>query len=185
MNLRHKLGRAIAGKSGLLTKEDFGDWEAYVQAYGGKKKSGVIPWNAWSAQRREYRGTTYACIRKIAQAVAGVPLHLYVPEGSGAIRDRKRIPVSDESKAFLSEQSLSKLAVMASESVEEVTDHPALDVFKRANGSMTRFQLFDRTMVDMGLNGNSYWELVSNKTDEQNRCVPGADQHAASRQDGA
>lgn len=165
MSFRTKLAKRILGKSTALSIEDFGggdDWRSFSSIFHGRKKSGEISWNDWAAQRREYRGTTYACIRKIAPAVAAAPLHLFIPEGNSEIRASKRIPVNDEMKVFLLTRPHCKAIMIVNEGLEEITDHAALDVFKKANGSMTRSQLFDRTMIDMMLNGNAYWEPIEN-----------------------
>lgn len=137
-------------------------FEAFLSLFGDTKKTGEIKWSDYAAQRKEYRGTTYACIRKIGPAVAAAGLHLYIPEGS-SVRESRRMPISDETKAFLSSVSFCKAIMAISEPVEEVTQHPALEVFKRANGSMTRHQLFDMTMINLILNGNCYWHPVMNK----------------------
>lgn len=164
MSIRQRIARKLIGKE-ALGKSDFGDFGAFVQMYGGKSKTGEIGWSDYDRQRKEYRGTSYACIRKIAPAVAATPLHLFIPAGSSAVREAKRIPVADEMKEFLLKQQHCKAQMIAnSEEVEEVTKHPALDVFKRANGAMSQAQLFDMSMVYMGLNGNCYWEPILNQT---------------------
>jgi HK97 family phage portal protein len=150
------------GKSAenVLTRADFG----LTGIFKANKKTGEIPWNDYRAQQNEYKGTPYACIRKIAPAVAAAGLHLYIPEGS-SIRESKRMPTTDDTKAFLSSISFCKAIMAISEPVEEITRHPALDVFKRANGSMTRHQLFDMTMIYLTLNGNCYWHPVLNEAE--------------------
>jgi HK97 family phage portal protein len=162
MNLRYKIGKRIMGKAAPEDFDKAPGYGAFLSLFGDKKKTGEIPWNDYTAQRREYRGTTFACIRKIAPAVAAAGLHLYVPEGS-SIRESKRMPIGDETKAFLSSVSFCKMIMTVSESVEEVTQHPALDVFKRANDSMSRHQLFDLTMINLTLHGNCYWHPVLNE----------------------
>lgn len=139
-------------------------FEAFMTMMGGKKLSGEIAWDDYAAQRKEYRGTTYAAIQKIGPAVAAAPLHLFMPEGKGDIRAEKRIAVEGEIKEFLSKQPFCKsiMTMSGSENLEEITDHAALDVFKRANGSMTRHQLMYSVMMNMVLYGNNYWEPVFN-----------------------
>jgi HK97 family phage portal protein len=165
MRFRDKIAvkLAVSGKSAALGKDDFGDWMGFTQAYGMKRNSGEIPWNDYTAQRQQYKGTTYACIQKIAAAVAAASLHLFIPEGNGEVRKAKRKAVSNEMKSFLLTRPHCKAVMMINEEVEEITRHPALDVFKRANGSMTRFQLFEMSMINMGLNGNNYWEPIDNE----------------------
>lgn len=160
MNIRMKLANMLAKSA--LTKADFGDESFWTQLVGNKKISGGIPWNAWSSQKQEYRGTTYACIRKIAPAVAAAPLRLFIPASNDSRQSSKRVAVSDDRKEFLGELDFCKQTMSQNEDVEEITDHPALDVFKRANGSMTRYQLFDNMMINMGLHGNEYWHPVMN-----------------------
>jgi HK97 family phage portal protein len=164
MNLRYKIGKRIMGKAAPEDFDKAPGYGAFLSLFGGKKNAGEIPWDDYSAQRKEYKGTTFACIRKIASAVAAAGLHLYVPEGN-SIRESKRMPIADETKAFLKSLAFCKMTMTISESVEEVTDHAALDIFARANGAMSRHQLFDKTMVDMILNGNCYWRPIMNKTD--------------------
>ena len=162
MSIRYKIGKRIMGKSAESFDKAPG-FEAFLSLFGDTKKTGEIRWNDYAAQRKEYKGTPYACIRKIGPAVAAAGLHLYVPKGSSAVRESKRIPVTDETNTFLSSVAFCKAALTISESVEEVTENPALDVFKRANGSMSRHQLFDMTMMDLTLNGNCYWHPVMNE----------------------
>lgn len=162
MSIRTKIARAIIGKS-ALSKSDFGDWDAFLASIGQKKNPGQIAWNNYTRQRQEYRGTVFACVRKIAPAVAAVPLKLYIPSGND-IRESKRIAVDDDTKAFLLTRRHCKAVMEISEDVEQITDHAALDVFTRAQGSMTQYQLMDRTMVDLCLNGNCYWHPILNET---------------------
>jgi HK97 family phage portal protein len=142
-----------------------------MQMFGGKTDTGEIAWNNWQAQQRQYRGTPYACIRKIAPAIAAASLHLFIPEGSGdsrkfpSIKASNRIPVADEVKNFLLTRPHCKAVMAVNEGIEEIASHPALDVFNKANGSMTRSQLFEKLGMDMTLYGNEYWHPVMNKTE--------------------
>lgn len=165
MRFRDKVAMRLIGKSSGLSKADFGDdawWSGMIRQ---KKTSGTIAWNNWTAQRQEYRGTTYACIRKIAPAVAAASFHLFIPAGNDKRNSSKRIELDDKRKEFLSGIPFCKQIMKLNEDVEEITNHPALDVFKRANGSMTRYQLFDNLMINMGLNGNEYWHPVLNENE--------------------
>jgi HK97 family phage portal protein len=161
MSIRTKIARLIVGKAAGQDFDKAPGFEAFMSMFGGKKKTGEIRWNDWAAQRKEYRGTTFACIRKIAPAVASAPLHLYMPAGNG-IRESKKLPIDDDTKAFLLTRPHCKAAMDIVEDIEEITEHPALEIFKRANGAMSKYQLFDRTIVDMCLNGNCYWLPVLN-----------------------
>jgi HK97 family phage portal protein len=163
MSIRTKLARAIIGKS-ALSKSDFGDWDSFIAGIGQKKKTGEILWNDYAGQRRQYKGTTYNCINKIAPAVAAVPLHLFIPDGND-VREEKKISVDDDMKAFLLTRPHCKAIMKVSEDVEEITDHAALDIFTRANGAMSRHQTFELLIIDMKLYGNCYWLPIMNQTD--------------------
>lgn len=165
MSWRVKLAKTLIGKR-ALSVEDFGGQEGlmgFTQLMGGKKVSGQIPWNNYTLQRQEYRGTTYAGIKKIGAAVSSASLHLFVPDGNSDVRKTKRIPVADERLKFLKEQPFIKRILTPNENAEEITDHAALDVFKKANGSMTRSQLMLDLVINLMLNGNCYWEPIENE----------------------
>jgi HK97 family phage portal protein len=157
--------------AGKLSKDDFGDWDAFIQAYGTQKNTGEISWNNYSMLRKQYSSTTYSCIRKIAPKVAAVPLHLYIPKGSGNERARRRVaPVSDETKGFLDTQAFIK-AMDIREDVEEITAHSILDLLNGANNRMTRYQIFDRTITELELTGECFWRLIYDDQDAAPRAI--------------
>ena len=173
MRFRDKVAMKLAG-SGGSPHQDFDKapgFETFMSMYGGKTETGEIAWNNWSAQRKQYKGTPYACIRKIAPAIAAASLHLFIPEGNGnaskfpSVKASRRCAIADDTKNFLLTRPHCKAAMAVNENVEELTQHPALDVFKRANGSMTRSQLFDKLGIDMVLHGNTYWHPIMNNAD--------------------
>ena len=168
MSLRLKIASRIAGKAAAQDFDKAPGWDAFMALFGQALDSGQIRWDNWAAQRKQYKGTPYVCIRKIAPGVASAPLSLFIPDGGDKIRASKRIPIDDKTKQFLSTLAFCKATMESADKVEEITDHLALDIFKRANGAMSRYQLFDMTMVNLGLNGNAYWKLVGN----QNNAVP-------------
>ena len=49
--------------------------------------------------------------------------------------------------------------------VEEVTDHPFLDLMNRVNPFHTRFWLWAQTMTFLELTGNAYWHIAHNRLD--------------------
>jgi HK97 family phage portal protein len=170
-NIRQKLAGLMMKSAGVLSKVDFEDWDAYIQAYGTKKNTGEILWDNYSTLRKQYNGTAYACIRKIAPKIAAVPLHLYIPEGGGNEGARRRIaPVGDETKAFLATLPFIK-AMDIREDVEEVTAHSILDLLNGANNRMTRYQIFDRTVTELELTGECYWRLIYDEKDAAPRAI--------------
>lgn len=162
MNFRGRIIKAVSRAMG----QDFDkapSFDAFMTMFGGAKASGEIAWNNYAAQRKEYRGTTYASIQKIGAAVSAAPLHLFIPDGNGDVKKTKRASVSGDTRKFLNEQPFIKRILAQTDGVEEITEHPALDVLNKANGSMTRSQLMFDVMINLMLNGNNYWEPIENK----------------------
>lgn len=51
---------------------------------------------------------------------------------------------------------------MASADIEEVIDHPIIDIFQNVNPFMNQFDLWELSTVYQELTGNAYWYLVKN-----------------------
>lgn len=172
MREKPKLAHRIIGKlAQALSKNDFGDWEAVINAYGMGKQTGEIRWSEYARLRSQYKGTTYANIRKIAPAVAATPLHLFIPESNdNGSRTIKRAPVSDEMKSYAFAQPHVK-AMNIRKGVEEITSHAILDLLNGKNQRMTRSQIFERIVTDLELTGESYGRLIYDDNDVAPRAI--------------
>lgn len=130
---------------------------------------------------KAYRSWVYICANKNSNTVAQQQLRLYVAKPSKTTKlhaptkavSRKQLNYLD------SLSSISNLkSVRLSQQVEEVLDHPFLDLMKNVNNFTNSFDLWDTTMLGQELTGNSYWYVVMDSLlgiPEQLWIVPSAD----------
>lgn len=115
MNLLQKIASSLQKKTNPLI-------EAMTPSFA--YTGGAIQPQDFSKQVQAYRSWVYACVTKIAPAVASAKLKLFV----------KR-----------------------SKEVEELTEHPFLDLMKNVNPFMNKFDLKEGTSIFLLLTGNNYW----------------------------
>ena len=105
-----------------------------------------------------YSDVVYACVRLIAESVAGVELKLCV-----ATRPGDRAPAAPtRSLGRRSVESIRKTAPAWSRKaavVEEITDHPLLDLLDRPNPVMSGTALLAVTAAALELAGVAYWSV--------------------------
>jgi HK97 family phage portal protein len=160
---REPLARRLARWLGLK------DAAAPVQRAGDVGDLGSIDvWGAWRAPSDEelvksYRGTAFACANLCAEGVASVPLRLYAVtrEGDAPPRCRTRGVSSARLKALSRTPSLSARIGKAVR-VDEVVDHPVIDLLERVNDELDGFSLIELTDLYMEIIGSAYWYLPRN-----------------------
>jgi HK97 family phage portal protein len=117
-----------------------------------------------------YSSWTYICSSLNARACASVPLRLY-----GAVKTRGSkikwagtdvpVPTRPVSKArrkqFEATRSLQPYLTKAVD-VEEITEHPFLDLIQNVNPFSNMSDLMELTVTFMDLTGSAYWYLVRN-----------------------
>lgn len=148
---------------------------------GQKPKAGnvfVLPWDAgrekikptdFEKQINSFYGTVYVCASKNAQAVAAANLKLYVKKKSKSTKflfDTK--PVTKGQKSYLYSKPNIYGKVRKSVDIEEMTEHPVLDMFQAVNKFRNQFDLWEETGLFLELTGNAYWWIIKN-----NLGVPG------------
>ena len=114
---------------------------------------------------RAYKSWIYMCANKNATSVAQVPLRLYVakPErGMKLIIPTK--PIRKETSDFLrSSPGLANLdQVKKAVEIEEVLEHPFIDLMRNVNNFANRFDLWESTELFQELTGNAYWYVIAN-----------------------
>jgi len=127
----------------------------------------ATPNDYWSLVRA-YRNWVYVCANKNAISVASVPLRLYVAKQS--TKSRVFVPtkkVDFKKRKFLETNvGLQQLDIFRKAvEVEEVLEHPFLDLMKNVNNFMNQFSLFEMTQLYQELTGNSYWLIVRGQDD--------------------
>lgn len=106
-----------------------------------------------------YRSLVYSCVNLNANAVARTPLRLYATTKRGQPRP-KHVPVRAVGRT--TKHRLKSLAYAAktmanADEVEEVTEHPLLDVVMRPNDRTGHIQLIRYTVMSMDVVGDAYW----------------------------
>lgn len=121
------------------------------------------------------RGWSFTCIDKNAKAVAQTPLRLYKVNGVKKTSKIKSVPVSHARHKFLH----TKLAerVNTSDVIEEVTEHPILDLLNDVNPNTNAFDLKDITVRFLEAIGVDYWYLERGVGDDIINIWPLLSQH--------
>jgi len=103
-----------------------------------------------------YIETVYACATYNAQAVAAVPIKLYARTGAGQTRPRATTrPVTKAVRARLEKSNI----VQPGEDVDEIVEHPLLDLLAEANEVLDQYSLLMVTELHLDLVGRAYWYL--------------------------
>lgn len=119
-----------------------------------------------SAMVRAFIGWTYVCCSINAQTSASVPLKMYVvrrSRGSKALNCLTREVPREVRLELYERKHLARWTRKATaEDIEEITEHPFLDVLDAANPIENGFDLLYRVFMFLGLTGNAYWYLLMN-----------------------
>jgi HK97 family phage portal protein len=130
-------------------------------SYGGTIE--VVQPQDFDAQVAQYRSWVYVCSSKNSTSVANATLRLYLAKpakGMKSILPTKAITKETYEHLRL-KPGLTKTVTKAYE-IEEILDHPILDLFSAVNATMNRFDLWENTELFLELTGNSYWFIVNN-----------------------
>ena len=124
----------------------------------GKKKN--VPLNARQLIQR-YRSWPYACANKNAISCAQIPLRLYANKPTKSSKSRfKTKNVSAKQLKYLDSSAILRKYTNSGVEVEEVVDHPLLDLLYNVNDFMNGFELMETTYLFLELTGNAYWFIV-------------------------
>lgn len=115
---------------------------------------------------KAFRSLVYTAAMKNATSVASAPLRLYVSKPSKTAKSRfptKQIDSCTKDFLFSKQHLLNIPTVRKSVDIDEVVEHPILDLLSRVNPYMTLFELLELTDLHEELTGNSYWYLPINR----------------------
>lgn len=115
-----------------------------------------------------YKSWAYICCSKNAVTVASQPLRLYVARDTNSkIRGYKTREIERSELKYLTSNKAGNIAslpaVRKSVKIDEVLDHPFLDLVHSVNPFMNMFELFELLTLHEDLTGNSYWYILDNK----------------------
>ena len=134
-----------------------------------------------------FRHWVFVCVRRNAESIAETKLRLYVTRRTRqtANRMKTRAVAKHRQDELFSRPSLTK-ALSAATDIEEVTEHPILELLRNVNGEENRFDLFEKRETFLQLVGNAYWYIVLNRLNRPLelrtlpahwvRAIPGKDQ---------
>ncbi len=122
--------------------------------------------SSMAAMVRAFIGWTYVCCSINAQTSASVPLKMYVvrrSRGSKGLNCLTREVPREVRMELYERKHLARWTRKAeAEDIEEITEHPFLDVLDAANPVENGFDLLYRIFMFLGLTGNAYWYLLMN-----------------------
>lgn len=112
---------------------------------------------------KRYVSWVYACASINATSVASVPLRLYVSKQSNGqkfLAQTKK--VSSKQKDYLFAEPTLQYALTKAVDVEEVVEHPFLDLMEQVNPYSNGFDLLENWILFQELTGNCYTLMVKN-----------------------
>lgn len=105
-----------------------------------------------------YKSWVYVCASKNSNAVAAAPLRLYVGKQK---KDTKILVKTKKLEKIVSDRLWKQGNLIPyhrkAVELEEVIEHPFLDMIKAVNPLINRFDLWDGTELWLELTGNAYW----------------------------
>lgn len=127
----------------------------------GMSQEAIQP-NDFDALVNAYRSWSYICINMNATTVAQQKLKLYVAKQQGQKIIGQTRQVEKKVKDYLFTHYSHLNCVTKAVDIEQVTEHPFLDLMKNVNNFMNRFDLWETTQMFLELTGNSYWYVINN-----------------------
>ena len=105
-----------------------------------------------------YQGICYACAKLNAQMLTAVPLKLYVQTRAGerAARHPRRA-ITAKTKQWLDHQPQIAARTKSAVVIEEVEDHPLLELLDTVNDYLDGHNLLELTTTYLEMEGNAYW----------------------------
>ena len=152
------------GQKSLPTINDETAWNS-GRSWGAGVSAMSRPYAEKLDQVEQYASWIYICIKANGWGIASTPLRLYVKRGTGTKRF-KTFPTRALAKpelAWLKTRQHAKAAILAGADIEEVTEHPFLDLMKNVNPYQNRTDLWESTTMFLDLTGEGYWLLEKDR----------------------
>jgi len=111
----------------------------------------------------ELKGAAWTCISMNAGTCATFPPQLFVTTGSGQPRPKCATrPLGREQTLRLKSMPHLASRLKSADRVEEVLDHPLLNLLSRANPVHNGFDLLELTQIYLEVHGKAFWYLNKN-----------------------
>lgn len=122
-----------------------------------------IPAEDYRSLVNKYTSWVYACARTNSVNCAQIPLRLYAKKPKGKFtRLKPTREISDKQMAWLMKSPYLHRKIAQGDKVEEVLDHPFIDLMKNVNEFDNEFDLLESLFLFQELTGNAYWNILHN-----------------------
>jgi len=115
-------------------------------------------------QLRSYRSWVYCASSLNAQSVAQTPIRLYFAKparNTKSLFPTKEIPIERKEYLYKFHGIEKNPIVRKAFDIEEVVEHPILDLFRKVNNFNNSFDLWEMTDLYQELTGNAYWLILN------------------------
>lgn len=111
---------------------------------------------------RQFQGWVYIATKLNAQSVASIPLRLYVTkqQKTQKFKTITTKPITKEKLKYLLSNSGIEWYLTKSEDIEEVTEHPFIELMNNVNPYQNKRDLWEMTSMFLDLTGEAYWFLI-------------------------
>ena len=103
----------------------------------------------------------YTCVSKNSAAVASTVLRLYVSRPSSSKTLVRTRSISPETRSWLETNQGLRPWLNKGFQIEEVEEHPFLDLMQNVNPFMNKFSLMEASQGFLELTGNAYWYVYT------------------------
>lgn len=122
-----------------------------------------LPTENYLSLVKKYTGWVYACAHINAVSCAQIPLRLYTVRTSK--KTKSLFPtksIRSERMDYLAKSPTTWRAISKAVEVEEVLEHPFLELMAKVNDFRNGFDLMEEMFLYLDLVGNAYWVILMN-----------------------
>jgi HK97 family phage portal protein len=149
---------------GLFWKKKSAEgWDPLLWGLRTDHESGEVGYKNFSGLKNLYYGTAFTCINANASSMASVPLHYYhmiTPNSGKALGRTKQVSKKEKDYLFAREDVQWWMQRKGATDIEEVLEHPSLDLLSHVNKRYTRHNLLELTGQYLEGYGNCFWRLI-------------------------
>lgn len=132
------------------------------QLLGRRQSIGSTQPSDYHSMVNQYKSWVYKCVSLNASSVARTPLRLYVARQKiGKIYGCETTKVDIKTERYLWENRALHPVMRKAMNIEEVVEHPFLDLMKEVNPHMNDFDLKENWVLFLDLTGNCYMWVVA------------------------
>lgn len=152
MGLRNRLALWLLKATDLPGTWNIPTWQAGRPYYPDEDYKSLV---------KKYSGWVYACAHINAISCAQIPLRLYAAKSSKKTKSLfSTKSIRPERMSYLGDSPSTHRFVLKAFAVEEVIEHPFLELMIQVNEFMNGFDLMESLFLHQDLTGNAYWIIL-------------------------